>query len=408
MNMPPPARKLRIAIAVHGRFHAFDAAHALLELGHDVEVFTNLPAFVAKPFGIPRQRIHTLLVHGVLSRIVMHLRLMKYFEAPLHRLFGRRVAQVIAQHAQRHGAFDVVHVFSGVAEEVLQHPCIKGLKTVLRGSAHIAVQNLLLVQEAQRMQQQIELPSAWMIARELREYALCDRVVVMSSFARRSFIEQGFPAQRLLFGPAGAHTGDFNASAEQRQRRAERIASGAPLTVLLVGTISAQKGVFDLVKVLNALSGRMRFRFVGTVAHDARAKLRQLAALELLPRVAQQALPALYAQADVFLHPTIQDGFAVVLVQALMAGLPVICSENCAASDVVAEGKTGYIVPIRAPEAIIRHLETLDSNRSLLLAMLANLAQSRFDFSWLAATRTFVDEHLRAINELNADLGRSG
>ena len=132
MSLPPPARKLRIAIAVHGRFHAFDAARALLELGHDVEVFTNLPAFVAKPFGIPHQRIHSLLVHGVLSRIAMHLRLMKYFEAPLHRLFGRRVAQVIAQHAQRYGAFDVVHVFSGVAEELLQHPGIKGLKTLLR------------------------------------------------------------------------------------------------------------------------------------------------------------------------------------------------------------------------------------------------------------------------------------
>ncbi len=406
MNQTSPVRKLRIAIAVHGRFHAFDAARALLELGHDVEVFTNLPAFVAKPFAIPRQRIHTLLVHGVLSRLARYLGLGNYLEPPLHQFFGRRVAKAIAKHVQRHGAFDVVHVFSGVAEEVLQHPGIKGLKTLLRGSAHIAVQNLLLVQEAQRMQQSIELPSAWMIARELREYALCDRVVVMSSFARRSFIEQGVPAQRLLFGPAGAHAGDFNASKEQRQRRAERIVSGAPLTVLLVGTVSAQKGVFDLVKVLNALSSRMRFRFVGTVAHDAHSKLSQLGSLELLPRVAQQALPDLYAQADVFLHPTIQDGFAVVLVQALMAGLPVICTENCAASDVVAEGKTGYIVPIRAPESIIRHLEYLDSNRSVLLAMLANLAQSHYDFSWLAAMRTFVNEHRRAIDELNADLGR--
>ncbi len=400
MNQPLPTRKLRIAIAVHGRFHAFDAARALIELGHDVEVFTNVPAFVARPFGIPRQRIHSLLVHGVLSRAAMYLGLFKYFEAPLHRLFGHRVAQVIAQHAKRHGAFNVVHVFSGVAEELLQHPGITGLKTLLRGSAHIAVQNQLLVQEALRMQQSIELPSAWMIAREQREYALCDRVVVMSSFARRSFIEQGFPMQRLLFGPAGAHTGDFNASAQQRQQRAKRIANGAPLNVLLVGTLSARKGILDLVQVVNELSGRMHFRFVGTIAPDAHAKLPQRGKLELLPRVAQQELPDIYAQADVFLHPTIEDGFAVVLVQALMAGLPVICTENCAASDVVAEGKTGYIVPIRAPQAIIRHLEYLDSNRSMLLEMLENLAQSQYDFSWLAATRTFVDEHLRAVHEL--------
>ena len=399
MNQPPPTRKLRIAIVVHGRFHAFDAARALLELGHDVELFTNLPAFVAKPFGIPRLRVHSLLVHGVLSRIAIHLGLFKYFEAPLHRLFGRRVAQVIAKHAKRHGAFDVVHVFSGVAEELLQHPHITGLKTLLRGSAHIAVQNQLLVQEGQRMQQSIELPSDWMIAREQREYALCDRAVVMSSFAQRSFIEQGFSAQRLLIGPAGAHTNDFHASAVQRRRRTERIASGAPLTVLLVGTLSARKGIFDLVPVLNQLADRMHFRFVGTVAADALVKLPQMGKLELLPRVAQQALPDLYAQADVFLHPTIEDGFAVVLVQALMAGLPVICTENCAASDVVVEGKTGFIVPIRAPDVLIRQLDYLHSNRAALIAMLENLAQSHYDFSWPAAMRVFVNEHLRAIDE---------
>ena len=399
MNQPP--RKLRIAIAVHGRYHVFDAARALLELGHDVEVFTNLPAFVAKPFNIPGQRIHTLLVHGVLSRIATHLRLFNYFEPSLNRLFGRRVAQVIARHANRYGAFDVVHIFSGVAEELLQHPEITGLKTLLRGSAHIAVQHQLLVQEAQRMQQSVDVPSAWMIAREQREYALCDRVVVMSSFARRSFIDQGFPAQRLLFGPAGAHTGDFHASAAQRQRRAERIASGAPLTVLLVGTLSARKGILDLMQVVNALSDRMHFRFVGTVAPDARVKLPQRSKLELLPRVAQQALPNLYAQADVFLHPTIEDGFAVVLVQALMAGLPVICTENCAASDVVAEGKTGFVVPIRAPDAMIAKLEYLHKNRVVLNSMLENLARSHYDFSWLTATRVFVDEHLRAIDEMH-------
>ncbi len=399
MNQPPPARKLRIAIAVQGRFHAFDAARALLELGHDVEVFTNLPAFVAKPFGIPRRRIHSLLMHGVLSRIAIHSGLFKYFEAPLHRLFGRALAKAIAQHAKQQGAFDVVHVFSGVAEELLQHPEITGLKTLLRGSAHIALQHKLLVQEGQRMQQSIELPSDWMIAREQREYELCDRVVVMSSFARLSFIKQGFSSQRLLFGPAGAHTGDFNVSAAQRLRRAERIASGAPLTVLLVGTLSARKGIFDLVQVLNQLSDRMHFRFVGTVAPDALAKLPQMSRLELLPRVAQQALPELYAQADVFLHPTIEDGFAVVLVQALMAGLPVICTENCAASDVVVEGKTGFIVPIRAPEALIRQLDYLHSNRAVLIGMLENLAQSHYDFSWPAAMRVFVDEHLRATDE---------
>jgi glycosyltransferase involved in cell wall biosynthesis len=390
--------KLRIAIVVDGRYHAYDAARALLELGHDVVLFTNLPAFIGRRFGIGAQHLHGDVLHGVLKRVAARLGLGARFEAQLSSLFGRRARKAVRRWAAREGAFDVVHIFSGVAEEILLDAGITGLKTLLRGSSHIITQHDLLQAEAQRMQQPIEQPSSWMIARELREYALCDRVVVMSSFAQRSFITQHFAPERLLVCPAGAHVGDFCAPPAIRSARAERVARGDRLTVLLVGTLSARKGVFDLVEVVLALSAQMHFRFVGTVAPDAEACLARMAGkIELIPRVAQHELPALYAGGDIFLLHSIEDGFAVVLVQALMAGLAVLCSENCAASDVVDDGKTGAVVPAHAPERVIKQLLHWHQERSALSTLLGNLDTPQRDFSWDAAMQEFVVKHRGAL-----------
>jgi glycosyltransferase involved in cell wall biosynthesis len=391
-------RRLRIAIAVHGRFHAFDEARALVELGHHVVLFTNVPAFFARAFGIRAENMHVDWLHGIVARVLNKLGLGERFEAFLHRLFGARVQGAIARWAKHYGDFDVVHIFSGVAEETLRDADIKGLKSLLRGSAHIVTQAELLTEEQQRIDCAIQLPSAWMQARECREYALAEKIVVMSSFAKRSFVARGFDATRMLICPGGAEIGDFFADSATRTRRFERVQSGAKLTVLLVGTISAQKGVVDLLRVAEALADRIRFRFVGSVAADANPLMMRVnAVVEVHPRVPQQQLASWYADADIMFHPTIQDGFAVVLAQALMSGVPVLCSENCAASDIISEAKTGFVVPARDADAMIERLTRLDSDRALLLAMFAQLQATSYDFSWTAAATTFANAHAQAI-----------
>jgi glycosyltransferase involved in cell wall biosynthesis len=390
--------KLRIAIAVHGRFHAFDEARALIELGHHVVLFTNVPAFFARAFGIRPENMHVDWLHGVTTRVLNKIGLGERFEAFLHRLFGTRVQRALTRWSKRHGDFDIVHIFSGIAEETLRDRRIKGLKSLLRGSAHIVTQSDLLADEQRRIACAITLPSAWMQSRECREYALAEKIVVMSSFAKRSFIARGLPAERMLICPGAAETGDFFADARTRECRRERVRNGAKLTVLLVGTISAQKGVVDLVQVAEALAPRMRFRFVGSIAADAGPLMARVrAVVEVHPRVPQQQLASWYADADIMFHPTIQDGFAVVLAQALMSGVPVLCSENCAASDIITEGKTGFVVAARDAAAMVERLTRLDTDRALLLTMFEALAATSYDFSWTAAARVFVREHLAAM-----------
>jgi glycosyltransferase involved in cell wall biosynthesis len=132
-----------------------------------------------------------------------------------------------------------------------------------------------------------------------------------------------------------------------------------------------RKGFWDLAKVVRA-SERARFQFqcVGPVTPEARSLTADLKDLvEFTPRQPQNKLPEFYSAADLFLFPTLEDGFAVVLAQANANGLPIIATTNCCGPDVIEEGRTGWVVPIRDPQAILDRLRWCDTHREELAAM---------------------------------------
>src|SRR5436190_9331773 len=165
--------KLKIAIVVHGRFHAFDLARELIARGHDVTVFTNYPKWAAARFGLPKSAVRSFWIHGGFARTAWKLQqrdTITYPDALIHTLFGKWAAREIKKEH-----WDVVHVWSGVAEEVLRSLDGQGkLKLMMRGSAHIRTQARILEEERLRTGVQQDRPSDWMIAREHREYELSD------------------------------------------------------------------------------------------------------------------------------------------------------------------------------------------------------------------------------------------
>src|SRR5207253_302951 len=151
------------------------------------------------------------------------------------------------------------------------------------------------------------------------------------------------------------------ANADDIERRCARILAGEPLRILTVGNFSFQKGALDLIEIARRLNKRMKFRVVGSVESKA---LRAMACddIEFVPRQPQFSLPSIYKQGDLFLFPTIQDGYAAVVAQAQAAGLPLLATAHCAAPDFVREGVNGWVLPIRNSEAFIDKLEWCDAN----------------------------------------------
>ena len=91
--------------------------------------------------------------------------------------------------------------------------------------------------------------------------------------------------------------------------------------------------------------------------------------VELVPKQPQQDLPSWYADSDLFLFPTIEDGFGVVLAQAQANALPILTTPNCSGPDFIRDGETGWILPIRSPAAFVKRLAWCDANRPVVADM---------------------------------------
>lgn len=388
---------MKIAIAVHGRFHAFDLARELSRR-HDVTVFTNYPKWATSRFGLSSSQVRSFWAHGVVSRMAwwLHDRVsLPYPEAALHRLFGKWVANRIAKEN-----WDVVHSFSGISEEILSAARAQTtLRMVVRGSAHIRTQARILREEELRSGSKMARPSRWMIAREEREYALAGRILVLSRFAEESFAAEGISQSRLTVLPLGAQMEHFRPSSEVVDARCGRILSGEPIRVLFVGALSFQKGMQDIASILRSPANEhFRFRFVGPVPQEARelvGALRPFA--EFIPKQPQHELPASYGWGDLFVFPTIQDGFAVVLAQANAAALPILTTPNCCGPDLIREGRTGWVLPIRSPQAFIERLHWCDTHREELAEMVRNIYQQFQPRTWADVAADFESVCAEAI-----------
>jgi len=123
-----------------------------------------------------------------------------------------------------------------------------------------------------------------------------------------------------------------------------------------------------VLEAAKQLKGKAVFRMVGGigVTHEAEAQLREY--LELIGAVSRNEIAKHFEWADVFLLPSICEGSATVIYEALAYGLPVICTSNT--GSVVQDGLEGFIVPVR--DAIVGRIERLAKDRELRAQMAAD------------------------------------
>lgn len=388
---------LKIAIGVHGRFHAFGLASGLLELGHDVQVFTNYPAFVAARFGLPVERIRGFPLHGLVVRVLARLGLTQRFpvlDAWMHAWFARWLSRRLTTER-----WDATYTWSSVSLEYLKAKRTSTVRLIARGSTHIRKQWQILQDEEERCGCLVDKPTEAIMRREEMEYGLADGVIVLSSFSRDTFLHAGVAADKVHLMISAVNASEFSACEVAREARLQRLSSIEPLRVLSVGTFSFRKGALDLAEMVRRLSSDgFVFRFVGTVAPEAEELARSLAGkMEFVPRVPQSELKGHYEWGDVFVLPSIEEGLAAVLPQAKAAGLPILATPNSGAGDVVTHGTDGWILPARDAGAFVDKLIQI---RDQGFSSISGQAVGRnFNRSWVAAAADFA----RICRELSVD-----
>jgi glycosyltransferase involved in cell wall biosynthesis len=166
--------------------------------------------------------------------------------------------------------------------------------------------------------------------------------------AAERFMQLGVPPDRVFRALHTTDIGPFHAVASRRRRDGHT----APLTVLHVGRLIPRKGIDRLLRAIARARAEVALRLVLVGSGPEEAALRRLAEelglgadVEFRGFVDQPGLPELYAEADVFAFPTLDDPFGIVLLEAAATALPVVASPYAGATlDLVEDGATGLIL----------------------------------------------------------------
>lgn len=295
------------------------------------------------------------------------------------------------------GESNALYAFNGAALEMLERAGKSGmLRIVEQTSAPVATDEALLGEERNRwpgwerggMSQSDWLPLA---NREEAEWQRADVILCGSQYVVDQMRLRNVPAERTIVVPYGI---DAAGRAPKPRERHDR-----PLRLLAAGNISLRKGFQYLIDAANSLRSRkVVIRIVGESLVDE-AAIRQLKqSLQVVGAVSRDEMHAQYNWADALVLPTLSEGSANVVYEALVHGLPVITTPH--AGSVVRDGIEGWIVPIRSSEAIVDAVQKLDQDRGLLEQMsIAALARSK-EFTWdqyairlVAAIQNAWDRH---------------
>jgi glycosyltransferase involved in cell wall biosynthesis len=201
----------------------------------------------------------------------------------------------------------------------------------------------------------VQVPEAYFSRRE-REWALADRVVVNSEFSRQALLQQGVPAEKLFVLPLCFEVNAEKLKTEngnQFQVSNLSVSTFPPLRVLFLGQVILRKGIQYLIQAAKLLEKEnIRFDIVGPVGISPMAIASAPKNMIFHGRSTRDQVDKWYGQADVFVLPTLSDGFAITQLEAMAHGLPVVTTPCC--GEVVSDGVDGFVVPARDAGALAR------------------------------------------------------
>jgi glycosyltransferase involved in cell wall biosynthesis len=364
---------VNVTLSVGGKFQAFDLAQQLLKRGHLARLITSYPRFEVKKYGIPRDKVRSVILKEVIDRgwglapEVLRRRFdSQYLAVDLFDLIARNLLP----------RADIFVGWSGFSLRSLRAAKRRGMVTVLeRGSSHIAYQNDVLAEEYQRFGVQRRPTHPRILDKELREYEEADYIAVPSLFAKRSFVARGVPESKLIHVPYGVNLSMFKPVPKRDD----------VFRVVFGGGLTLRKGVHYLLQAFAELKlPNSELLLIGPVTDEIRPFLARYAGT--YRRMDYQPLDRLhevYSQGSVFAIASIEEGLALVQAQAMACGLPLVATTNTGAEDIARDGVDGFIVPIRDVEALKLRLAQLHESPGMR-AQMGESARRRVStgFTW--------------------------
>lgn len=326
--------------------------------------------------GVPSQRLRTIpwlewqalrqFRQGGLSEIVLHRR---------NQIFQEQIEAKSIQQSRVIIGFDTSSWI--LAERASQANKIFILD---QSTTHPLAKATVLQEVSQRFpqwQEDLQSRAVNILNCEQQEYALADKIVVASSYTKKTFLEQGIAQDKIIINPYGVDLQKFCPSKYTNRER--------PLRFLFLGGVNARKGIPLLLQSWQSLQlMNAELWLVGPVKPSIRYLIPDLPGLKVMGKYPHENLPALLQQCDVLVFPSYFEGFALVLLEALASGLPIITTEATAGPDLISNGKEGFLIQSGDLEALCGAMQFFVDHPDKLSSMSAAARHCAERYSWNA------------------------
>jgi glycosyltransferase involved in cell wall biosynthesis len=219
------------------------------------------------------------------------------------------------------------------------------------------------------------------------EVAHADKIVVNSEWSKSCLTQFGTPAERIQVVPL-VYSGSLSPIARRYPKSFDR---GRPLRVLFLGQVILRKGIARLIRAAELLRNEpIEIQLVGPTDIQNLGELCRGLHVRYSGPAPRSDVERFYDQADVFILPTLSDGFAITLIEAQSRRLPVITTTRC--GQVIQDGVNGVVLEFPTGEIIASTLRAMLANPESLAAMSERSSVEGFRLESLATALNAIGE----------------
>ncbi|MEC4805027.1 MAG: glycosyltransferase family 4 protein [Jaaginema sp. PMC 1079.18] len=210
-------------------------------------------------------------------------------------------------------------------------------------------------------------------SRKDQEARLADRIIVPSSIVKQSLLDAQIPAEKIAVIPFGAPVDYFHPKPKPDKL----------FRALFVGRLGPRKGVHYLLQAWQELHlSDAELLCVGFNEFPQSWLSTYTDTFRYISSVPHTTLNQYYSQASVFVFPSLIEGLALVLLEAMACGIPLITTVNAGGADIITDGVEGFLIPPRDTEALKAKLEWCYSHPEALANMGAAARRQAETLTW--------------------------
>lgn len=319
-----------------------------------------------------------------------------------YRLLGRRAFDlhdwIVARRLEKlAGQVDIVHVWPSGASRTIKVAASLGIPTVLeRPNAHTRFAYEVVQKECERLG--VQLPADHehayndeVLRVEEEEFRLADYLLCPSEFVAKTFIERGFAPAKLLRHQYGFDETVYYPSHEHRDAK-------GGLTMLFVGVCAVRKGLhFALEAWLQSPASRDgMFMIAGEFLPEYQAKLAPMLAHPSVRVLGHRNdVPDLMRSSDIVVLPSIEEGFGLVIADAMGSGCVPLASDAC--TEICSHMETGLVHQVGDVRTLAEQISLLHNDRALLERLRTACLKTAPGLTWTAAGAKLLEVYREAL-----------